>query len=186
MGQVTASAQVWTPDQADLNEPDVYLATMSASIENGLGQRVNKLESFVGCNLSLTSKVSYSGGTVGVVPFVVTQPFNFVDEVTNNPDGSVQIDVPGIYQVNLNAVFLPTNTTAARINTYLYKNGAGLAFSSTYGETVVSRYSNCNIAGVYKFVVGDVITARVAVFDGISALQDGTGSSLSLALISRS
>lgn len=186
MGQTTTNLQIWTPDEADLDEPDVYLASMAASIENGTGVRLSKLESFVGANLSLASAVSYSGGATGVAPFIVTQPFNFADDVTTNPDGSVQIEIPGIYQVNLNAVFLPTNTTAARINTYLFKNGSGMAFSSTYGETVTSRYSNCNIAGVYKFVAGDVITARVAVFDGVSALQSGTGSSLSLALISRS
>lgn len=186
MGQVTTTAQVWTPDAADLNEPDVYLATMSASIEDGLGQRVNKLESFVGTNLSLASTFLVAGTTPLIAPYVVSQAYNFADGVTNNPDGSVTILTAGIYQINFNASFLPANTTAAKINTYIYNSGSAIAYNSTYGENVLGRYSNCNISGVYKLAVGNVITARTSVVDSNSNLQAGNGSGLSLALISRS
>lgn len=186
MGNVTSDLAIWTPDAADLAKPDVYLATMAQSIEDGAGTRLRKLESFVGCNLCMSSALTVTSTTAVVAPFIVTQPYNFADGVTANPDGSVQIITAGIYQINFNASFLPANTTPARINTYIYKNGQSLGYSSTYGEAVTSRYSNCNVAGVYKLVAGDVITARVSIADSNSIMQGVSGSGLSMALTARS
>lgn len=163
------------------------MAALAQSIEDNMGVRVKKLESFVGVNLSQPSSytvpVSASSANPTVVAFGVVNSYNFNDGMTVNADGSVTIITPGIYQINFNANFLATGTTAARINTYLYKNTASIQYSSTYGETATTRYSNCNISGVYKLVAGENISARVVCLDATSSM---VGSSFSLALTTRS
>lgn len=44
MGNVTKEFGIWTPDDENAVEPDVYLSQMADSIENGLGKRVLKQE----------------------------------------------------------------------------------------------------------------------------------------------
>lgn len=186
MGDMTPKHDVWYPDLTDIDQPNVWAATMAQSIADGIGDRLEKQESFVGVNLSLDSGMLCTSGTPTVVPFKVKQSYNYSEGMTVNTSGSVTVLTAGMYQVNINANFLPAETTAARINTYLFKGGNGISFSSTYGETNSFRYSNCNIVGVFKFAVGDVIDARVAVFDANTNLSAGNGSNFSMALVSRS
>lgn len=44
MGNVTTEFQIWTPDDENAVEPDVYLSQMANSIEEGMGKRVLKQE----------------------------------------------------------------------------------------------------------------------------------------------
>ena len=187
MGNITSDLGIWTPDSADLGKPDVYLSTMAQSLEDGAGARLRKLESFVGINVSLPS-----GLTVPVTSTPVTagltlnMPYNFNDGMTLNVDGSVTVITAGIYQININANFLPSTTTPARIVTYLYKGSTSIGFSATYGENNSLRYSNCNIVGVYKLAVGDTISCRALCGDATSVMQPGGGTTMSMALTARS
>lgn len=180
MGNVTADLQIWTPDEADSGEPDIYLATMSASIEDGVGVRLRKQEAFIGVNLGLSSAF-VADGTIRQVPFGILNSWNFNEGMTVS-GGSVTIPMDGIYQVCLNANFQSQTTSPGRINSYLYINGLSLAYSSTYGLPATNRYANANIANSYKFVTGDVLNIRVSSLDQNSVLSSGSGSGFSIVL----
>lgn len=185
MGGMTVKHAVWYPDLEDVDQPNVWAATMAQSVADGIGDRLEKVENFVGANLSLDTSVLISSTTPTVMPYGLNLTTNFNEGMTVNANGSVTIPFTGLYQVNFNANFLGANTTASRINTYIFNNGATLAFSSTYGETVTSRYSNCNVAGVWKFNLGNVIDVRVSGGDSNTNLQAGAGSTFSMSLLSR-
>lgn len=172
MGNITSDLLIWTPDENDTAEPDVYLATMAQSLEDGVGARLRKQESFIGCNLGLSTSFA-AGGTIAQVPFGVVHPWNFNEGMTVS-GGQVTVPMNGIYTVQLVANYLGANTTAGRINTYLYLNGSSIQFSSTYGNTATNRYSNAGIASAFKLVAGDDLTIRVASFDSVSNLVSST------------
>jgi len=168
MGNVTSDLLIWTPDEDDLAEPDVYLGTMAASLEDGVGTRLRKQESFIGCNLSLASGFAV-GGTITQAPFAVVNTWNFNEGMTIS-GGQVTVPMDGIYTVQIVANYLGANATPGRINTYLYLNGASIQFSSTYGNTATGRYSNASISSAYKLVAGDDLTVRASSLDSASNL----------------
>lgn len=174
---------IFFPDGNTPMELDTILATLASSIQNGLGKRVAKLETFVGCNLGLNSAVTGTGTITKVSNMQVnpSRSYEFIQGVTVNA-GTVTVPEDGLYTVLFLANFLPTNTTASRLNTYIYVNGVSYNFSSTYGEIATNRYSNCNVTAVYNLKKNDQIDARIATFDGATQLASAT---LSVALTSR-
>jgi hypothetical protein len=168
MGVVSADLQIWTPDELDTAEPNVYLATMAQSLEDGVGDRLRKQESFIGCNLSLPSSFAV-GGTIAQAPFAVVNAWNFNEGMTVS-GGNVEVPMNGIYTVQVVANYLGANSTPGRINTYLYLNGSSIQYASTYGNTVTTRYSNASIASSYKLNAGDDLSIRASSLDSISNL----------------
>lgn len=179
---------IYYPENTTDMELDTILATMASSIQNGIGKRVAKLETFVGCNLSIPAAVTGTAAVVKVSGFAV-QPDTLAPGTFNQgmsiSNGTVTVPEDGLYNVMFVANFLPLNTTVARLNTYIYVNGAHYNYSSAAGETATNRYSNCNISGIYNLKKNDQIDVRIAVYDGQSALTQGTGSAFCVSLVSR-
>jgi hypothetical protein len=180
MGNVTSDLLIWTPDELDTAEPDVYLATMAQSLEDGVGARLRKQESFIGCNLG-TSTSFTADTTIRQVPFGIVHAWNYNEGMTVS-GGLVTVPMDGIYTVQVVANFLGVNTTPGRINTYLFKGSSSIQFSSTYGNTATSRYANASIANSYKLVAGDSLSVKVASYDSNSNLSAGGGSGFSVVL----
>lgn len=180
MGNVTSDLLIWTPDENDTAEPDVYLATMAASMEDGLGDRLRKQEAFIGCNLGLNTPF-VANETITQVPFGLKNSWNFTEGMTIS-GGSVTIPMDGIYTVALNANYLSVTTSPGRINSYLHINGLSLQYSSTYGLPSLNRYANANISNSFKFVTGDVLSIKVTSLDQDSKLASGSGSGFSVVL----
>lgn len=168
MGVVSPDLQIWTPDEYDTAEPNVYLATMAQSLEDGVGDRLRKQESFIGCNLSLPSNFAV-GGTIAQAPFAVVNSYNFNEGMTIT-GGNVEVPMNGIYTVQVVANYLGANTTAGRINTYLYLNGTSIQYASTYGNTATNRYSNASISSAYKLNAGDDLSVRASSIESASNL----------------
>jgi hypothetical protein len=179
MGNVTSDLLIWTPDQDDLGDPDIYLATMAQSLEDGTGERLRKQEQFIGCNLGVSAFTA--DGTIKQVPFANINSWNYNLGMTVS-GGAVTVPVDGIYTVQVNANYLGATTTPGRINTYLYLGGGSVQFSSTYGNTATSRYSNASIATSLKLTAGNVLSVKAASYDANSNLQGGGGSSFSVVL----
>lgn len=186
MGALTSEG-VWYPGTTDVDQTNVLMATMADSINSGIGQRLKKLETFVGCYLGLASALD--AGTAGVVtkaPYAVVGnsagTFNQGMTVTA---GTVTVPYDGIYNVMFTANFQPKVNAAARLNTYIYINGVSWGFSSALGEANTAYYSNCNLTANYKLKTGDQIDVRVATYANATQLVNGNGSSLSIALVSR-
>ena len=180
---------IYYPENTTDMELDTILATMASSIQNGIGKRVAKLETFVGCNLGLATPLD--AGTAGAVtkaPFAVQatgSPANFNQGMTIS-NGTVTVPEDGIYTVAFTANFQPTGTgSAARLNTYIYVNGVSQQFSSAYGAGATIRYSNCNVVAVYNLKKNDQIDVRIATYDNPVVLTSGGGSSFCVSLTSR-
>lgn len=166
MGNTTSDLLIWTPDDQDTGEPDVYLATMAQSIEDGTGARLRKLESSIACNLSLNSAL-VADTTVRQVAVSVSKTYNFNDGMTVS-GGSVTVPVAGTYSVQALVNYLGVNSTPGRMNTYLYLNGVSVAFASTYGNTNTLRYATTAIPATFKCVAGDTFALKVASYDANS------------------
>lgn len=80
MGNTTKSG-IWTPDEDDQLDPDVWSATMAQSIEDGIGKRLDKQEARV--SLRATTPEPFD-----VVGTVVTNAYKRVPLNANGPTGS--------------------------------------------------------------------------------------------------
>lgn len=181
MGNVTADLLIWTPDEDDTSEPNVYLATLAQSLEDGVGERLRKQEDFIGCSLGL-SAVHTASGTLSQVPFAAVQTWNYNDGMTVS-GGTVTVPIDGYYNVNVVANYLGTTTTPPRINTYLYLGSSAIQFSATYGNTTTSRYANASMSNTFKLTAGQTLAVKVSTGDANANLQAGGGSGFSVVLV---
>lgn len=184
----TPKARVWSPDGSEKASFRSLMATMASSIENGLGLRVGKLETFVGCNLSLAAPVTGTTTTTKVSGFAVQSssvaPGTFNNGMTVSA-GVVTVPEDGIYNVQFTANFLSTNSTQGRVNTYIYIGGVSQNYSSSEGASAINKYTNCSVSALYSLKKNDQIDVRIATQDGGNALQHQQGSSFCVSLISR-
>jgi len=156
MGNVTADLNIWTPDENDPAEPDVYLATMAQSIEDGTGERLRLQEVAVGL------KAGIAGGTgipmaTAIAPFTITAANGNFKQGLDIAGGVVTVDTPGMYLVTASLGIQPKATADRTTAVDLYKGntklaGAELMQSSNYYITsVASCVVNC-IAGDTLYV----------------------------------
>lgn len=178
---------IYYPDANTPMNLDTILATMASSIANGLGKRVAKLETFIGCNIGLNSAVTGTGTVTKVTNMQVNagRPQEFIQGVTVNA-GTVTVPEDGMYTVLFLANFLPTGgAVGARVNTYVFVNGVQYNFSSGFGEPYTStgtKYNNCNVTAIYNLKKNDQIDVRIATYDSPTQLSSAT---FSVALTSR-
>ena len=103
MGNVTSDLLIWTPDELDLGEPDVYLATMSASLEDGVGERLRLQEIAVGLKASIGTytipHVPNPGIPTAVIPFTVTATRGDFNNGFTFSGGVATVQTPGMYVV---------------------------------------------------------------------------------------
>lgn len=184
----TPKARVWSPDGSEKASFRSLMATMASSIENGLGLRVGKLETFVGCNLSVPSPVAGTATITKVSGYAVLSsaaaPGSFNNGMTVN-SGTVIVPEDGIYNVQFTANFLSSNGTQGRVNSYIYVNNVQQNYSSSEGATSINKYTNCSVSAVYTLKKNDQIDVRIATQDGGNSLQHQQGSSFCVSLVSR-
>ena len=184
MGNTTTDLLIWTPDESDTSKPNVYLATMAQSLEDGAGERLRKQEQFIGCNMSLASAMTLDSNT-RQIPFAITtaNATDFNEGMTIS-GGSVSVPVNGFYQVNYFASFQPQTSAIPRVNNYLYRNGTSIKFSSTFGvANSTTRYFNASISVVLNLTTGDDLTIKSNSLDALSTMSAGAGSGFSVVLI---
>lgn len=160
MGQVTTNTQVWTPDADDLNEPDVYLATMSASIENGIGTRLALQEKAIGLKVSLGSGgwTIPAGNPASVVPYAVTAFRGDFNQGFTYSAGTATIVTPGMYFIT--ASIGPNGNTdggAKGIKIQVEKNGAFIAGNEVSGA---ANWISAPASAVVNCIAGDTLRAK--------------------------
>lgn len=156
MGSTTALFNIWTPDENDPAEPDVYTKTMAQSIEDGMGARLLTQE------LAIGLKAGIAAGT-GIPVAAATAPYsitaanaNFTQGLTIS-GGVVTISTPGMYLVTASLGIQPKNPADRTTAVDIYKGatklvGAELLQStSTYITSVASTVVNC-VAGDTLYV----------------------------------
>ena len=112
MGNITASG-IWTPDEGDNLDPEVWSAAMSASIENGIGVRLTRQEQAIGLKASIASgtRVKYSTGVIAPYAILGDGTSNFIQGLTI-AGGVVPITIPGMYLITASAALAPYGSTA--------------------------------------------------------------------------
>lgn len=164
MGNVTADLLVWTPDEDDTAEPDVYLATMSQSLEDGVGERLRLQELSVGLKASIGSytipHVPNPGTPTATVPFTVTATRGDFNNGFTFSGGVATVQTPGMYIVT--AGVGPSG--ASSVNGFkirIQKNSTAIITSET------AMHSTIWVAGsassVINCVAGDTIRVLASI-----------------------
>lgn len=103
MGNIN-DAGIWTPDETDNLDPEVWSAAMADSIMNGIGERLSQQERFEGCYLNVQDPYTLTAGPPGTpvepLPFTVGQDVNYVEGDMTVAGGIVVVKHDGLYSVN--------------------------------------------------------------------------------------
>lgn len=103
MGNINA-AGIWTPDETDNIDPDVWSAAMADSIMNGIGARLSRQELFEGCYLNIQDPHTLTAGDPGYqqvpLPFIIGQNVNYVHGDMTLDAGVITVKHDGLYSVN--------------------------------------------------------------------------------------
>ena len=104
MGNINA-AGIWTPDEDDNLDPEVWSAQMGDSIMNGIGERLSRQERFEGCYLNVQDPLTLTAGDPSnnpqvPLPFIVGQGVNYVEGDMELNSGVITVKHAGLYSVN--------------------------------------------------------------------------------------
>jgi hypothetical protein len=100
MGNTTASG-IWTPDEHDNLDPEVWSAAMASSIEDGIGGRLAKQEQRVGAKISIDAATTVPSTGI-IFPLVVAgngYAYSFGNFMTGMTlaGGVLSVTTPGLY-----------------------------------------------------------------------------------------
>jgi hypothetical protein len=194
---VTNAAGIWTPDEFDKMDPEVWSAAMADSIMNGLGERMNKQEQRVSLRATapdVFDVVSTTGDTVPmVVPLTVGgytgsrdpepdfAPGNHANGIEME-GGYALIQVSGFYNIT-GQITLRPGPTGPDAWDFIGATNTGIFGLPDYGATTTESYSSGRVFDTRYLTEGDTVYLQIGVgLDHIGSLtvQDAM---LSLALI---
>lgn len=173
MGNVTTDLQVWTPDELDLGEPDVYLATMAQSMEDGIGVRLRKQEEPIACQVSLSADQGISTG-FNVQYSLNTGP-TFNSGLTVNASGSITLTRAGVYLLATNVYTDQASSFTGYCAPSIRRNGAILCSSLAVPTLANSR--KIGVASMTTCIVAevdDVVDVYITAAGGTTTLFAGT------------
>lgn len=165
MGSVTSDLLIWTPDEYDTAEPDVYLATMAQSIEEGAGTRLRKQERTASMLANLTANQTFAVGTPQTVNFTISTT-GYNDGMTLTA-GKVKITEAGVYYFSTNVLgAVPGTVGTGFIQAQIRKNGKVIGNAITLmmnngGSTIATAAGST----VSKCAVDDLIDVYVTFFN---------------------
>jgi hypothetical protein len=172
LGNITSDLLIWTPDDQDTAEPDVYLAAMAQSMEDGLGERLRNQEEKTSAQVSLAADQSISTASVVTYTQNTGPTFNF--GLTVNPSGSITLTRDGLYLVSVNVYTQQasgfTGYCVPNIRRNSVNMGTTLAIPQTAGTSKVGVTS---LTVPMTGSVGDTIDAYVSATGGTTILLAG-------------
>lgn len=158
MGNVTTDLLIWTPDENDLAEPDVYLKTMAQSVEDGAGARLRLQELAIGLKAGFTSAPTLSS-TLSVAAVTVNASNGSFAQGLTISGGIVTVATPGMYLVSGSVGVTNVASHTAKIE--LRKGSTALAadeqksdatfFQAAKATTIV----NCVAGDTLSMYIGD-------------------------------
>lgn len=152
MGAVTPIDKIWYPDETDVDQPNVYMATHAQSIEDGIGARLRHQEVAVGLKAGLASTMTLRN-TLAIVPFQVNNATaNFAQGLTIS-GGIVTVQSKGMYLVTL-SIGLGT-VSGDSIVPVIYKGTTAVA--STEISSDPTKYATGQCTVVINCDIGDTI-----------------------------
>ena len=178
MGNVTQASGIWTPDEDDTVDPEVWSAVMSQSLEDGLGIRMGKQEARVG--LRATTPVPFTVDSRTGGPAYVPVPLT-VGGVTNvrlpDPDYAGGNHATGI-KMESNVAIVETSGLYSMTGQISLVGGAANPVHSwdffgtingsifglpAYGSTTVNSFVGGYVFDTRQLVAGDRIGLTIGV-----------------------
>lgn len=157
MGNVTSDLLIWTPDSDDLAEPDVYLTTMSASIEEGVGERLRAQEVAVGLKAGITVGTGIPE-TEAIAPFTITANNACFAQGMTISGGVVTVATAGMYIMSASLGIQPKTPADRTSAIALYKGSTELAGAELLQST--SYYITSTGSCVVNCIVGDTLYVK--------------------------
>lgn len=182
MGNVNADG-IWTPDEDDTLEADVWSPMMAESISQGLGIRMARQEARAGVAASTTGPFSITGaGTIAdqgiILPVRATGYRNYVTnmELTG---GIVKVTRPGLYLIVLTATADFGDTVP--IDLSLWIGTVADVFQPFVSDP--EAFANATITSALMLDAGDTIYGRLRVGAGRSDTVQMRGANLRVTLL---
>lgn len=128
MGNVN-EAGIWTPDEEDNLDPEVWSQAMADSIMNGIGERVKRQERFEGAFLNIQDAYTIPNGMPGAdqvpLPYQVGGGVCFLKGDMTLSGGVLKVAHAGLYTVTgMMHAYMPSTASNAYLELTLFKNGS--------------------------------------------------------------
>lgn len=156
MGNVTPTFNLWSPDDNDLAEPDVYTQTMQQSVEDSIGARLLTQEIAVGVKLGFTSPPTLSS-TMTVAAVTVTANNGSFKQGIDSAAGIVTVITPGMYLLSAAVGVDAVSGHTAKVE--VRKGATVLAADEQASNT--SFYQTAKVMTVANCAEGDNLTMRI-------------------------
>lgn len=152
---VTDVDRVYYPDLDDVDQPNVYMAVHSQSIEEGIGARLRQQEVAVGLKAGLANVMQLKQ-TLQLVPFQVNNAnANFSQGLTIE-GGVVTVKTRGMYLVSAAVgINVAANDSVVPV---LYKNSTAVVSAETPSALALYAVGQCTT--VINCVPGDTIHVK--------------------------
>lgn len=166
MGNVNADG-IWTPDELDTLEPDVWSSQMAESISQGLGVRMKRQEARAGVAATVGTFTLTGAGTTAdtgiILPVKVAGTRNYITEM-ELAGGIAKVKVAGLYLIVLTVT--ADFSASVPLDASLYIGTEADVFQPFV--TSPSSYANATITSALMLDVGDTIYGRLRVGAGRS------------------
>jgi hypothetical protein len=190
MGNVNDSG-IWTPDEDDNLDPEVWSAAMGDSIHNGLGIRMNRQEAAIGLKAGITASATVNGDLGQIAPYEVLESFECFTQGLELDGGVATISVPGMYFVSCSAALESVAVCATNedrsIALQIYHDASQVAGCEVMSANGIWQTAQANC--VLNCIEGDTIHVRwysagPVVGEGFGTLADNTAMhTLSIVLV---
>lgn len=158
MGSTTADLAIWTPDEDDPAEPDVYLKTMAESIEDGVGDRLRVQELAIGLKAGFTTAPTLTSTMTNAAVTINTSNGSFKQGLEIS-GGIVTVITPGMYllsaSVGVDNVAGHTAKVEVRKGATVLAADEQSSNTSFYQTAKVTTIANCNAGDNLTMRIGD-------------------------------
>jgi len=156
MGSTTSDLLIWTPDENDLAEPDVYLKTMAQSIEDGVGGRLRTQELAIGLKAGYTSAPTLTTTMTNAAVTITTSNGCFKQGIDIS-GGVVTIITPGLYLIS--AAVAVTTATGHTAKVEVRQGATVLASDEQKSDATFFRAAK--VTTIANCAAGDNLTMRI-------------------------
>lgn len=153
---MTVKHNVWYPDLTDIDQPNVWGATLAQSVADGIGDRLGVQEEAIGLKCSLADHVINYSSTKQTVPFTINAGTGDFNNGFTFSGGIATVQTKGMYLVTASVGGSTGSGTGMRVE--IYQNSVNFATAETPQQASiwVSAAATC----VLNCVPGDTIYVK--------------------------
>lgn len=182
MGAFTSPDQVWYPGQDDKAEINTLLATMAASINNGIGMRLRQQEVAVGLKASILDDQFTFTSSPKTLTYAINPNTGDFNNGFDLAGGIASVKTKGMYLVSASCGASTGSGTGMKI--MIYQNAINFATAENPQNTAI--WVNASGTAVLNCVPGDTIYAKglcTSLGSGTTLSKQYAANYLSIALV---